>query len=106
MLQTNLSEMVYKRIEFTPIKPLYPVHHTVSYKPFDPEAIEYGNGITQRLWEKQYELCRLDLSNRNLTQAEGLLNVFLRLTLLINPFQRFFGCFQEGIEREQRHGIG
>ena len=83
-MQTNLSEIVYKRIEFTPIKPEYPVHHTVSYKPFDPDAIEFGNSITQRLWEKQYKQCPLDLSNRNLTKDEGLLNALLHLILLIN----------------------
>lgn len=79
VLQTNLSETVFKSIEFTPIRPLYPVHHTVSYKPFDPEAIEYGNGITKRLWEKQYEQCPLNLSNRNLTQEEGLMTDFYTL---------------------------
>ena len=79
VLETNLSETVSKRIEFTPINPLYPAHHTVSYKSFDPEAIEYGNSITQRLWEKQFEQCPLNLSNRNLTQEEGLMTAFYTL---------------------------
>ena len=75
-MQTNLSETVYKRIEFTPMKPLYPVHHTISYKLFDPEAIEFGNSITQRLWEKQYEQCPPNLSNNNMSHQESLITAF------------------------------